>query len=190
MSTPRHILDKIAALRQGQQPSLPMDELPGSAAQSTPPQEPKSPPVSKEPARIHPDKRGGVLLANLVSELQGEKATNQPPISYYSPELIQATLPHSDPKTPIWVRKNGDFSLVVTSGASGNGEFIGIPYGSFPRLVLAYITTRVVATHERRIELSSHFGMFLKEIGYSGNLRGNILPARRVKDQLYKLLNA
>ena len=41
-----------------------------------------------------------------------------------------------------WIRKNGDFSLIVCSGFDRDGTPYGIPYGSFPRLVLAYIITQ------------------------------------------------
>ena len=37
------------------------------------------------------------------------------------------------------IRKNGDFSLIVCSGFDRDGTPYGIPYGSFPPLVLAYI---------------------------------------------------
>jgi hypothetical protein len=41
-----------------------------------------------------------------------------------------------------WIRKNGDFSLTVSSGFDRDGTPYGIPYGSCPRLVVAYIITQ------------------------------------------------
>ena len=41
-----------------------------------------------------------------------------------------------------WIRKNGDFSLIVCSGFDRDGTPYGIPYGSFLPLVLAYIITQ------------------------------------------------
>ncbi len=144
----------------------------------------------KSSARVHPDDRSRIEgLKAIATVLQGTPPP-QTPISYYTPILIQCTLPHSDPKVNPWIRKNGDFSLIVSSGFDGDGKPYGIPYGSFPRLVLAYIITRVIQTGERRIDLSSHFSSFLKEIGYTGNLKGNIRPARSVRDQLMRLLMA
>ena len=89
-----------------------------------------------------------------------------------------------------WFRKHGDFSLTVTSGFDRDGTPYGIPYGSFPRLVLAYIITRVINSGERSIVLSSHFSTFLKEIGYTGNLRGNTRAANSIRSQLLRLLMA
>jgi Plasmid encoded RepA protein len=70
------------------------------------------------------------------------------------------------------------------------GKPYGIPYGSLPRLVLAYIITRVIETGERRIDLASHFSGFMREIGYTGNLRGNSRQAKGVHNQLLRLLLA
>ena len=85
----------------------------------------------QQPTRVHPTDRAKVAASNLVSSTFGITPDLGPDVSYYSPELIQCTLPHSDPKTPAWVRKNGQFSLIVASGYDENAQAIGIPYGSF-----------------------------------------------------------
>jgi Plasmid encoded RepA protein len=144
----------------------------------------------KPPARIHPDERDRIEgLKAIGAFLQGAPQPKTP-ISYYTPILIQCTLPHSDPKVNPWIRKNGDFSLIVSSGFDSDGNAYGIPYGSFPRLVLAYIITRVIQTGERRIDLSSHFGGFLGEIGYTSNHRGTGVKGKRIRDYLLRLLRA
>lgn len=145
----------------------------------------------KTKARIHPDERSRIAALNTANQaLRGGPVAEKPPTSYYTPLLIQCTLPHSDPKVRDWKKTNGDFTLIVSSGVDENLEPFGIPYGSFPRLVLAYVITRVVHSGSRRIELSSHFSTFLKEIGYTGNLKGNIRPAKAVQSQLQRLLNS
>src|SRR6266446_385047 len=142
------------------------------------------------PARVHPDDRNRIEgLKTLGTLIQGAPQTKAP-LSYYTPILIQCTLPHSDPKTPSYAKTNGDFSLIVSSGFDRDGKPYGIPYGSLPRLVLAYIITRVIETGERRTDLSSHFSGFMREIGYTGNLRGNSRQARSVHNQLLRLLMA
>src|SRR5712691_9091702 len=142
------------------------------------------------PALVHPDDRGRIEGLNALATLIQGAPQPQAPLSYYTPILIQCTLPHSDPKTPTWVKTNGEVSLILASGADEKGAFVGLPYGSFPRLVLAYIITRVIQTGERRIDLSSHFSGFLKEIGYTGNHKGNSLAGKRTRDQLIRLLRA
>src|SRR5216684_696722 len=141
-------------------------------------------------ARVHPDDRRRTEgLRALGTLIQGAPQPTAP-LSYYTPILIQCTLPHSDPKTSAWKKTNGDFSLIISSGHDDNLTPYGIPYGSLPRLVLAYIITRVTETGERHIELESYFSGFMREIGYTGNLRGNSRQARSVHNQLLRLLMA
>ncbi len=141
-------------------------------------------------ARVHPDDRGRIEGLNALATLIQGAPQPRMPLRYYTPILIQCTLPHSDPKTPSYAKTNGDFSLIVSSGFDRDGKPYGIPYGSLPRLVLAYIITRVIETGERRTDLSSHFSGFMREIGYTGNLRGNSRQARSVHNQLLRLLMA
>ncbi len=141
-------------------------------------------------ARVHPDDRSRIEgLKAIATVIQGAPQ-RETPLSYYTPILIQCTLPHSDPKTPSYVKTNGDFSLIVTSGVDKEGKPYGVPYGSFPRLVLAYIITRVIETGIGRIELESYFSSFLREIGYTGNLKGNTRASRAIHNQLLRLLRA
>ena len=148
------------------------------------------PPNKPQAARVHPDDRSRIAALNAAGLALRGAPTEKPQTSYYTPELIQCTLPHSDPKTRDWIRKNGNFTLIVSSGVDKDGIPFGIPYGSFPRLVLAYMITRVVQTGERQISFNNYFSGFLKEIGYTGNLKGNIRPARTIREQLFKLLRA
>lgn len=151
---------------------------------------PSLPVPTRQNRHVHPDERAKIAATNAVSKTFGRIPEESPDVSYYSPELIQCTLPHSDPKSPAWVRRNGNFSLIVASGFDKTGSPIGIPYGSFPRLVLAHIITQVIETHDRRIELSSHFGRFLRDIGYTGNHKGSGTNGKRIRDQLIRLLRA
>ena len=150
------------------------------------------PPNKPQAARVHPDDRSRIAALNVAGQALRGAPVEKPQTSYYTPELIQCTLPHSDPKNRDWIRKNGNYTLIISSGIDEEGIPYGIPYGTFPRLVLAYIITRVVQTSERRIDLSSHFGSFLKEIGYSKktNRRGDTEQSRTIKNQMLRLLRA
>ena len=142
----------------------------------------------KLPARIHPGERAKMDALNAMARTFHGAPQEKSPVSYYTPELIQCTLPHSEPKGPTWVRTNGDFTLILASGVDKSGDFIGLPYGSFPRLVLAHIITRVIQTGERRIELSSCFIKFLEQVGYTANL--NTRHSKSISDKLQRLLRA
>ena len=144
----------------------------------------------KPAARTHPDDRARIAALNAVGQTLRGTTPEKPPTSYYTPLLIQCTLPHSDPKARDWKRTNGDFTLIISSGVDKDLVPYGIPYGSFPRLTLAYIITEVKESRKRTIELSSSFGGFLKEIGYIGNLRGNTRASKTVQGQLQRLLKS
>lgn len=144
----------------------------------------------KAPARVHPDDRAKIEAGNVVAALYHGPPKSTAAIAYYSPELIQCTLPHSDPKSHVYTKKNGNFALIVAGGYDKDGQEVGVPYGAFPRLVLAYIITRVRQTGDRRIELSSHFSTFLREIGYTGGYKGTGANGKRVREQLLRLLRA
>ena len=147
-------------------------------------------PRKKLPPRIHPDDRAKIEAGNSVTRLFHGAVVTKPQTSYYTPILIQCTLPHSDPKTPHWKKTNGDFTLIVSSGVDEELAPYGIPYGSFPRLLLAHIITRVIQTGERRIELSAHFSSFLKEVGFTGNFKGNSRAGKTMRDQMMRLIKA
>jgi hypothetical protein len=140
--------------------------------------------------RIHPEERPKVAALNKMARLFQDAPEIKQNLSYYSPILIQCTLPHSDPKHHAWVRTNGSRSLILASGVNEKGEHTGLPYGSFPRLVLAYIITKVTQTGARKIALSSHFSTFLKEVGYTSNHKGRGIKGTRLREQLIRLLRA
>jgi hypothetical protein len=64
-------------------------------------------------------------------------------LGYMARALVQATMPHKNPgKVEVWGRRNGSFSMVMQPGytiASNNQpKNIGLPYGTKPRLVMAF----------------------------------------------------
>jgi Plasmid encoded RepA protein len=143
----------------------------------------------KKPAtRVHPEERARIKAMNSMATLLHGAAPQKSAISYYTPELIQCTLPHSDPKKRDWIRTSGGHTLIVSSGIDKKGEPFGVPYGSFPRLVLAYIITHVVKTGAGRIEFKSFFRTFLKEVGYT--VKPSVRHAKTLQNGLERLIYA
>jgi len=102
--------------------------------------------------------------------------------------LVQASMPHKEPRNNprAWIRKNGNYSLIIQPGVDGNGESVGFPYGNIPRLVLAYLTTSVVRTKSRNIDLGGSLSAFMKDL----DLHSNGRDIRRMKEQLQRLFSA
>jgi hypothetical protein len=63
---------------------------------------------------------------------------------------------------------------------------IGLPYGSVPRLLLAWVTTEAVKTKERELELGDSMSAFMAELGMSR--QGSNITS--LKNQTRRLFNA
>ncbi|POZ49657.1 replication protein RepA [Methylovulum psychrotolerans] len=112
-------------------------------------------------------------------------------VAFMNKSLVQANLPHSKPKSDVWVRKNGNLSLVVQAGLDENGESYGLPYGTLPRLGLLLLITKAVKAKSRRIELGNTLNDFIRELGLNPNTGGGKRgDAKRVIEQMNRLFNA
>jgi len=120
----------------------------------------------------------------LVSEalaIESEAAKEAGTLGFMARALVQATMPHRKTKENTFVRENGAFSLALMAHPK-----IGLPYGSIPRLLIAYLTTEAVRTKNREIELGgslTEFMAHLKEVPTGGRW-GSIT---RVREQTYRL---
>ncbi|MEQ1871941.1 MAG: replication protein RepA [Vicinamibacterales bacterium] len=111
-------------------------------------------------------------------------------IAFIARELIQCTLPHSDPgPVPFWKRQNGNFTLSMVSQYDPTTEqLIGYPYGTIPRLLLFWLTTEALRTGSRRLELGRSYNDFLRALSLSPNTGGGSRgDAARVKAQSRRL---
>ena len=79
------------------------------------------------------------FIAECVA-MEADSAHEAGAIGYMARVLVQATMPHSCSQEAHFVRRNG--TLTVEIGGSRQG----LPYGSYPRLLLAWLTTEAVST--------------------------------------------
>jgi Plasmid encoded RepA protein len=122
---------------------------------------------------------------------------NQPSsadLAFLARDLVQLTLPHSDPgDVPVWTRTNGSLLLVMarTKIDRETGTLVGYPYGSIPRLLLYWLTTEVLRMKSCTVKLGSSLHNFMGSVGLSlatgGGKRSN---AVRLKDQMRRLFAA
>ena len=126
-----------------------------------------------------------VKLAGDLAELTREEAGA---LGFMSRLLIMVNLPYRDlgKERKVWVRKNGKVSIIVSPAYDQNGESMGIPYGSYPRLILAYIITQAVKTSSPQIHLGKGFRDFIELIG----LEKGGHQFRNVRKQLERVLSA
>lgn len=148
--------------------------------------------TSDQPTRTH--RRILDSRAALADQPQPENAER----AYCARELVIATLPHQNPKgNPAeWFRQNGAYTLSIRPGYKTDAETgericIGYPFGVIPRLLLFWMTTEVLRTRERRLQLSDSLNGFMREIGLSPETGGGKRSDyRRLRDQSERLFRA
>jgi hypothetical protein len=123
-------------------------------------------------------------VQKLVSEflaIEAESAKDAGMLAYIARTMVMATLPHSKPKSHVFQRTNGNFSLTMI----GNPQF-GLPYGSLPRLLLAWMTREAKVKGSPILHLGKSFSAFLEtlKLSQSGGVRGD---ATRLRQQMIKL---
>lgn len=123
-------------------------------------------------------------LVNEALAIEQEEALKAGAIGYMARALIQATMPHSKIDGNEFKRKNGAFKLTILADSD-----IGLPYGSIPRLLIAWITTEAVKTKQKELILGRTLSEFMAELDLipSGGRWGSIT---RLKDQMKKLFSA
>jgi hypothetical protein len=130
---------------------------------------------------------GPSLLADVAGEVfaaEVEAARRSGNLGYMARILAQVTLPHSRPNGSEYVRRNGHLTLSVQAPSH-----IGLPYGGLPRMILSWLTTEAVRTHERTLVLGPTLTRFMAEIGLvpTGGRWGTI---PRFQEQIRRLFAA
>lgn len=116
--------------------------------------------------------------------IEAEEAQNAGALGFMARALVQATLPHRKVEGNEFERRNGAFTLSLLAPAK-----IGLPYGTVPRLLLAWLTSEALKTQSRELQLGESMSAFMAELGLSstGGARGDIT---RLKDQTRRLFSA
>lgn len=81
-------------------------------------------------------------------------------LGYTARILTIATLPHRARPGDRYERTNGGYRLIVQAMPGA-----GLPYGSYPRLLLSWLSTEIVRTRQRDIELGPSMSQFLARLG-------------------------
>ncbi len=89
-------------------------------------------------------------LIEAAADIMGEPNLTDRDRAFMARQLVQATLPHSDPgNVPIWIRRNGRLALKVRPYYDDKRQMHLHPYGTVPRLLLFWLTTEAVRTRNR-----------------------------------------
>ncbi len=123
-------------------------------------------------------------INKLISEalaIEAQDAKEAGALGYMARVLTLATMPHSKPVDTEFTRTNGLFTLTMLARRS-----IGLPYGTVPRLLSAWMSTEAVRTQERTLTLGHTLSEFMTQLDLvpTGGRWGTIT---RLKDQMARL---
>jgi hypothetical protein len=152
----------------------------------------------------HGQSYAGKLSPNVATRLfeeaqaiELEDAARAGMVGFMGRALVQATLPYRepDPKLPVWGRVAGNTSLIIKPGYYPNPktktlESMGYPYGTIPRLLLAWIGTEAVRTKERQLVLGKSLSEFMDQLGITAQTGGKNGSITRVREMMKRLFAA
>lgn len=117
--------------------------------------------------------------------------------AYLHSALCAMSLPARRPKdemAPI-IRQDGRYTLAITpkpvlkrEGGEMTMSSLGVPFGSYPRVILIYIMSEAVRTASRDVYLGSSFAEWLRRLGYGNATHGVRGTASLLRGQLERLL--
>ena len=117
--------------------------------------------------------------------------------AYLHSALCAMSLPARRPKdemAPI-IRQDGRYTLAITPKPvlrRENGDMVmtslGVPFGSYPRVILIYIMSEAVRTGSRDVYLGGSFAEWLRRLGYGTATHGSRGTASLLRGQLERLL--
>ncbi len=113
-----------------------------------------------------------------------ESAYDAGAIGFIAKFLVQTTLPHRRQPGSQYTRTDGHFTLRITDVGGA-----GLPYGSYPRLILIWMTSEAIRTSSRELELGASLSRFMAELGLQAT-GGHWGTIPRFRDQMQRLIGA
>jgi hypothetical protein len=111
----------------------------------------------------------------------------RPVIGFILRMMVLCTLPHSDrtaQPNEVITRTNGRFTLCLEPRSRRS-----VPYGIYPRLIMAFLTQEVQRTKKRKISLGRSLSGFMQELGITPSW-GNKGTVKGMREQMERLFGA
>ena len=109
-----------------------------------------------------------------------------PDLGFMARLMALCSLPRTNPGDRLqYKRVNGPYKLVMIAGADNK-----LPFGTLPRLLLAWVSTEAVRTQSRELVLGRSLSEFMRKLDLNtsgGSSRGN---RTRLRNQMKRLFNA
>ena len=108
----------------------------------------------------------------------------EPNIGFMARLLALCSLPRTNPRDrKEYVRRNGPYTLIMSAG----GHPARLPFGTLPRLLLAWVCSEAVRTQRRELVLGRSLYEFMHKLGLSDRSGGAKGDRTRLKNQLTRL---
>ena len=129
-----------------------------------------------------PQARHHYTQADQVNQLVNAREAD-PDLGFMARLMALCSLPRTNPgKRTRYVRRNGPYALVMNAGGLSK-----LPFGNFPRLLLAWVCTEAVRTGSRELVLGNSLSKFMRALGvYSSDGK----TYTRLRNQMERLFNA
>ena len=116
-----------------------------------------------------PQTRHSFTVADQVNQLVAASEAD-PDLGFMARMMVLCSLPRTNPgNRKEYKRRNGPYTLIMYS--SGETK---LPFGNFPRLILAWVSTEAVRTQSRELILGPSLTKFMKTLGVYSSAGGNV----------------
>ena len=128
-----------------------------------------------------PQARHHFTQADQVNQLVGASEAD-PDLGFMARMMALCSLPRSNPGNRLqYKRVSGPYKLIMIAGGDNK-----LPFGNYPRLLLAWVCTEAVRTQSRVIVLGSSLAKFMRELGiYSSGGRAGT----KLRNQMRRLFD-
>ena len=132
-----------------------------------------------------PQARHHFTQADQVNQLVSASEAD-PDLGFMARLMALCSLPRTNPGDRLqYKRVNGPYKLVMIAGADNK-----LPYGSLPRLLLAWVCTEAVRTRSRELVLGRSFSEFMRKLDIYSTSGGSRGDRTRLRNQMRRLFNA
>ena len=129
-----------------------------------------------------PQARHSFTVADQVNQLVSASEAD-PDRGFMARMMALCSLPRSNPGNQIrYKRVNGPYTLYMTAGGDNK-----LPFGNFPRLLLAWLSTEAVKTQSRVLVLGDSLSGFMRELGIYNSSGGRGGVQTRLRNQMTRL---
>ena len=131
-----------------------------------------------ENARAMAETKAGRQVVDAAASLLAEEETR---LGITHAGFAMTSLPHRRIMEPLWTRQGNRTKLLVESGRTGEGGWIGVPYGSVARLILLYLQTEAVRTNSPEVELGRSMRSWMTRMSLASGGRNYQLVAEQAR---------